>query len=228
MLVYQGEKHFSTDVVWIVGGMGGVGGGVINTGKTKVLYCFVIELDEDHIVHGNQVIDSALVGTRRDSSDDSVAPIADCSEAVWKPEDRKEVLTKTAYLEVQAEAGSRAAAFALATEFDDLTYLNALAKDGDREAAFLLAREFHVKTGLKALAEQGDIDAASELVKLTGESTESLRMLAESGDLAAATLLARYANEWGPLRSLAESGNYEAEYILKAHIRLKTDLRSLR
>jgi hypothetical protein len=85
------------------------------------------------------------------------------------------VLTKTAYLEVQAEAGSRAAAFALATEFDDLTYLNALAKDGDREATFLLARESHVKTGLKALAEQGDIEAASELVKLTGESTESLR-----------------------------------------------------
>ena len=135
MLVYQGEKHFSTDVVWIVGGMGGVGGGVINTGKTKVLYCFVIELDEDHIVRGNEVIDSALVGTRRDSSDDSVAPIADCSEAVWKPDDRKEVLTKTAYLEVQAESGSRAAALALATQFDDLTYLNALARGGDIEAA---------------------------------------------------------------------------------------------
>ncbi len=42
ILVYQGEKHFSTDVVWIVGG-----GGVINTGKTKVLYCFVIELSVD-------------------------------------------------------------------------------------------------------------------------------------------------------------------------------------
>jgi hypothetical protein len=214
MLVYQGEKHFSTDVVWIVGGMGGAGGGVINTGKTKVLYCFVIELDEDHIVHGNEVIDSALVGTRRDSSDDSVAPIADCSEAVWKPEDRKEVLTKTAYLEVQAEAGSRAAALALATQFDDITYLKALAKDGDREATFLLAREFHVETGLKVLARQGDIEAAKELVILTGESTEALRGLAESGDLAAATLLARYANELGPLRSLAESGNYEAEYIL--------------
>jgi TPR repeat protein len=214
MLVYQGEKHFSTDVVWIVGGMGGGGGGVINTGKTKVLYCFVIELDEDHIVHGNEVIDSALVGTRRDSSDDPVAPIADCSEAVWKPDDRKEVLTKTAYLEVQAEAGSRAAAFALATEFDDITYLKALAKDGDREATFLLAREFHVETGLKVLARQGDIEAAKELVKLTGESTEALRELAESGDLAAATLLARYANELGPLRSLAESGNYEAAHAL--------------
>ncbi len=188
MLVYQGEKHFSTDVVWIVGGMGGAGGGVINTGKTKVLYCFVIELDEDHIVHGNEVIDSALVGTRRDSSDDSVAPIADCSEAVWKPEDRKEVLTKTAYLEVQAEAGDRAAALVLASDFDDLTYLKALAKEGDREAIFLLAREFHVKTDLKALA--------------------------ESGDLTAVALLARYGNELGPLRSSAESGNCEAAHTI--------------
>ena len=153
---YQGEKHFSTDVVWIVGGMGGAAGGVINTGKTKVLYCFVIELDEDHIVHGNQVIDSALVGTRRDSSDDSVAPIADCSEAVWKPDDRKEVLTKTAYLEVQAEAGDRAAALVLASEFDDLTYLKALAKEGDREAILLLARKS---------AESGNCEAAHTIAE---------------------------------------------------------------
>ena len=156
MLVYQGEKHFSTDVVWIVGGMGGAAGGAINTGKTKVLYCFVIELDEDHIVHGNEVIDSALVGTRRDSSDDSVAPIADCSEAVWKPEDRKEVLTKTAYLEVQAEAGSRAAALVLASDFDDLTYLKALAKEGDREAILLLARKS---------AESGNCEAAHTIAE---------------------------------------------------------------
>jgi hypothetical protein len=141
MLVYQGEKQFSTDVIWVVGGMGGAAGGAINTGKTKVLYCFVIELNEDHIVQGYDIIDSALVGTRRDSSDDSVAPIADCSEAVWKPEDRKEVLTKTAYLEVQAEAGDRAAALVLASDFDDLTYLKALAKEGDREAILLLARK---------------------------------------------------------------------------------------
>ncbi|MCZ6652680.1 MAG: hypothetical protein O7D91_06595 [Planctomycetota bacterium] len=45
------------------------------------------------------------------------------------------MLTKTAYLEVQAEARSRAAALAVATQFDDLTYLNALARDGDIEAA---------------------------------------------------------------------------------------------
>ena len=212
VMVYQGEKHYSTDIAVLV--YGGAAGS-FDAGMSKVFVCYVIEFDENQIVQDYDVMVRHPRGEiRRDSSEYTVDPIANCLEAVWDPHERKEVLTKTAILEMQAEAGDRAAALVLASEFDDITYLKALAKEGDREATFLLAREFHVETGLKVLARQGDIEAAKELVILTGESTEALRGLAESGDLAAATLLARYANELGPLRSLAESGNYEAEYTL--------------
>jgi hypothetical protein len=212
VMVYQGEKHYTTDIaVFVYGGAAGS----FDAGMSKVFVCHVIELDNDRIVQDYDVMVRHPRGEiGRDSSEYTVGPIADCLEAVWEPHERKKVLTKTALLKMQAEEGDRTAALILASEFDDLRYLKALAKKGDREAIFYLARKYDVTTDLKVLADQGDIEAARELVKLTGESTKALQRLAESGDLAAATLLARYGNELGPLRSLAESGNREAEYAL--------------
>ena len=225
VMVYQGEKHYTTDVAVIF--YGGAAAS-FDAGKSKVFVCHVIELDVNRIVQDFDVMVRHPRGEiGRDSSEYTVDPVADCLEAVWEPHERKEVLTKTALLELQAEAGDRAAALVLASDFDDLTYLKALAKEGDREATFLLARRFHVEAGLKVLAQQGDIEAAKELVELTGESTGALRELAESGDLVAATLLARYANELEPLQSLAESGNHDAEYTLAEEFEGGTDVERL-
>jgi len=182
---------------------------------SKVFVCHVIEFDENRVAQDYDVMVRHPRGEiRRDSSEYTVGPVANCLEAVWKPNERTDVLTRKTILEAQAIAGDRAAALVLASEFDDLTYLKALAQEGDKEAVLLLATDFNVAVGLKALADEGDIEAARELVKLTGESTDVLRMSAVSGDLAAATLLARYTHDFGPLRSLAKGGNYEAVQTL--------------
>jgi len=212
VMVYQGEKHYSTDVAVVFYG-GGVGS--FDAGMSKVFVCHVIEFDENRVAQDYDVMVRHPRGEiRRDSSEYTVGPVANCLEAVWKPNERTDVLTRKTILEAQAIAGDRAAALVLASEFDDLTYLKALAQEGDKEAVLLLATDFNVAVGLKALADEGDIEAARELVKLTGESTDVLRMSAVSGDLAAATLLARYTHDFGPLRSLAKGGNYEAVQTL--------------
>ena len=50
MMVYQGEKHYSTDVIVVVGGIGGAGAAKIDSVMSTVLVCFVIELNEHRVV----------------------------------------------------------------------------------------------------------------------------------------------------------------------------------
>ena len=137
VMVYQGEKHYSTDVYIVFAAGGNAGGAKIDTGGTKGLYCYVIELDEDHIVKGYDVIVRMPGGiTTRDSSDYAVDPIADCSEAVWKPDERKEVLTKTADLEARVEHGDTEAAIELAELTGNLAPLEERATEGNPAAAY--------------------------------------------------------------------------------------------
>lgn len=200
MMVYQGEQTYSTDLY--VGGVGPffipVGGKA--TTSTDILYCYVLELDENHVVRGYEVIDNALRGTKRDTSDEQVAPIADCAAAVWEPEERDAILAMKAAADREARTAK----------------LEAKAGQGNSDAAVQLAEFTGNLVPLRTLAEKGDRQAAMVLARLTGEATGTLRALAESGDRAAATLLARHAEELGPLESLAENGDYESAHILAA------------
>lgn len=146
MLVYQGEKRYSTDVYMVVGAQYAAGGGKIDTGHTKVLYCHVIEMDADHVVQNYEVVARTPGGiTARDSSNYTVDPIADCSEVVWKAELRKKVLTKIAYLEARVEHGDTKASIKLAELTGNLSPLEELALEGNATAAYAyyehLARE---------------------------------------------------------------------------------------
>ncbi len=229
MMVYQGETTYSTDIY--VGGVGAIGpiifpyAAKVETSYSEIIHCYVIELDENQVVQGYNVIDNAPRGTRRDSSDEQVVPIADCAEAVWEPDERREL--RIAELEAQASQGNREAALLLARKFRDTTYLKQLAEMGDRRAALALAVDFSDSEPLRIIVEKGDRVSAMELARLTGEATETLRTMAENGDRGAAISLARHANEFGPLNSLAEKGDYEAAHILAAEYDDYSYLRSL-
>ncbi len=213
LMVYEGEKHYPTRMaVYVYPYFGGVSDPVMS----KDLVCYVIELDDNRVVQDYETKQQDVVGVAKpDSAEYITEPIDDCSEAVWKPGQREGVLTKIAYLHMQAEGGDRVSAFTLASEFNELIYLKELARNGNREAAFKLANDFQDPSALSALAELGDREAAEELVKLTGKSVRPLQEMAENGDLAAAIVLARYAKDLEPLKSLAENSNYEAARILE-------------
>ncbi len=213
MMVYQGEKTYSTDLY--VGAVGPffipVGGK--NTTSTKIFHCYVIELDENHVVQGYKVIDNAPRGTRRDSSDEQVTRIADCSEVVWTPDEREGM--KIAELEAQAEKGNTKAAIKLASLTGNLAPLRTLAERGDTKAAIELASLTGNLAPLRALAERGDRKAAIEIASLTG-NLAPLQTLAEIGDRGAALTLAVDFSDSEPARNLAEKGDYEAAHILAA------------
>jgi TPR repeat protein len=204
MMVYQGEKIYSTDIY--VGGVGAMGpipfpyAGKADTTYTNVFHCFVMELNQNHVVQGYNVVDNTPRGTRRDSTDEQVTPIANCAEAVWEPEERNEILAMRAAADREAR----------------IAELEAQAEQGNTDAAVELAELTGNLAPLRTLAEKGDRDSAIELARLTGETTGTLRALAENGDRAAAIFLARLQKESGPLIFLAEKGDYEAAHILAA------------
>ncbi len=158
MMVYQGEKTYSTDLY--VGAVGPffipVGGKT--TTSTDILHCYVIELGENHVVQRYTVMDNALRATKRDSSDEQVAPIAECAAAVWEPDERDEILAmkatadrdaRTAELEAQhkariaeleapAEAGDTVAIIELAELTGNLAPLKVLANEGNSTLAFVV------------------------------------------------------------------------------------------
>lgn len=205
MMVYQGEKTYSTDFYTgaiVAAGPVPVPVGGKGTTSTEIIYCYVMELDENHVVQGYYVVDDAPRGTMRDSSDEQVAPIADCAAAVWEPDERDEILAMKA-------AADRAARIAALEE---------RAEQGDTNAAIELAELTGNLAPLRTLAEKGDGRSAIVLARLTGETTGTLRALAETGDRDAAILLARHANEFGPLTSLAEKGDHEAAHIFAVEL----------
>lgn len=84
LLVYQGEKRYSTEVYAAVsaGYTGAVG--KIDDGATSVLYCQVLVLDEHGVVEDYDVIARPTAGVaRRGASDDALDPVTDCSEVLW-------------------------------------------------------------------------------------------------------------------------------------------------
>lgn len=215
LLVYQGEKRYSTEVYAAVSAGYTAAAGKIDDGSSSVLRCQVLELAEDGTVRDYEVVSRPVSGiTKRDSTGTTLDPVADCSEVVWSPGERGGILTKIQILRARAETGDRSAAMDLASNFDDLEYLKSFARDGDREAIFLLARRYDDTEALEGLASQGDVEAAKSLVRLTGEATEPLRELARGGDLEAAELLARNAGEPDALRALADNGDYRAAQTL--------------
>jgi hypothetical protein len=114
LMVYEGAKHYSTDVFFAVAAGYTAAGGTIDgdCGTSKVMYCYVVELDENRIVEDHNVIArSPGALAKRDSSEETLEAIANCSEAVWKPHERKQVVTKQEAESVakasQPEAGAR-------------------------------------------------------------------------------------------------------------------------
>lgn len=113
-MVYEGAKHYSTDVFVAVAAGYTAAGGTIDgdCGTSKVMYCYVVELDEDRIVEDHDVIArSPGALSKRDSFDNTLDEVANCSEVVWKPHERKRVVTKQEAESVvkasQSEAGLR-------------------------------------------------------------------------------------------------------------------------
>jgi hypothetical protein len=139
LMVYQGKTTYSTDLY--VGAVGPyyipVGGKT--TTSTEIFHCYVIELDENHVVQGYNVIDNAPRGTRRDSSDEQVAPIADCAAAVLTPDERKEA--RIAELEARAKAGDTEAIIELAELTGNLAPMKVLANEGNLTLAFAVYKQ---------------------------------------------------------------------------------------
>lgn len=215
VMVYEGEKRYTTDVHAVVSAGYTATSVKIGDGLTTVLYCQTLDLDENGRVKEYDVTAYPTTGiTKKDAPGASLPPVADCADVLWKADERQHVLTKPEYLATRAQAGERKAAMVLASQFDDLTYLKTLARGGDLEASLKLARDHDVVMGLRPLAEAGDREAAEELLELTGETTAELHAAAEGGDREAATLIARYTNDLGLLRSMAEKGDYQAAEIL--------------
>jgi hypothetical protein len=143
-----------------------------NCGSTKVLYCYVIELDEHRAVRSHDVVVRSTGGVSKpDSSDNTVDSIANCSEAVWRPDERKEVLTKAevqieariAELEPRARQGDVEATIALAEISGNLGPLQVLARKGNPTAAYALYEKLSREP--KAIA-----DAWKWLCKIANES----------------------------------------------------------
>ena len=202
VIVYEGAKRYQTEVLMI----SQYGGESVDVGPTKIVYCYVLGLDDSDIVQNYESIVGDPDGTSaRDRPDRKLGLSDSCLEAVWTPGERDGVSAETAAfkraqrlgnqldLETRAKQGDRKAAFELASEFDDFTYVKVLAQEGDREAAFEMVSEFDDFTFVKVLAQKGDTVAAFALYELLAEERQT------------------FAEAWGWLCMAANGSNGEAQ-----------------
>lgn len=86
IMVYQGEKTYSTDVYAAVSGGYTAAVGKIDDGTSTTLYCYIIELNESRNVENYEVEARPSTGvSTREGADNALAPADDCSEVVWGP-----------------------------------------------------------------------------------------------------------------------------------------------
>lgn len=84
VMVYQGEKRYSTDIYAAVSGGYTGAVGKIGSGTSTTLYCYVIELDENRKVVDYDIDARPSTGiSKREGSNNPIEPAADCSQAVW-------------------------------------------------------------------------------------------------------------------------------------------------
>lgn len=222
LMVYEGEKQYSTDVhVASV-----LGGGASTMEGSIVLVCHLIELDSNHMVSNFEIKEQVATIPRTDNAQHNIESIRDCSGVGWKSDQREGVLTKIAILKKQADSGNRATAFILAYDYSDPTYVKELAQIGDRDAAFLIARKYNDPTYVKRLAQKGDKEAAFLVVRKFNDPTY-VKELAQKGDREAAFILAARYRDPSGLRVLASHGDETAAVKLASEFQDLTALRGL-
>lgn len=84
VMVYQGEKEYSTEVYAVISGGYSAGAAKIDDGISTTLYCYIIELDDNRQVAGYDVDTRPTTGvTVREGTASAIEPADDCSEVVW-------------------------------------------------------------------------------------------------------------------------------------------------
>lgn len=84
VMVYQGEKRYSTDVYAAVSGGYTAAVGRIGGGTSTQFYCYVIELDENRKVEDYEIKARPSTGiSKREGAVNAIEPADDCSDVVW-------------------------------------------------------------------------------------------------------------------------------------------------
>ena len=165
LMVYQGVKEYSTDIYYAVSaGYTGAAGKLDDAGGiTRVFYCHVVELDESRIVRDYEVVARPASGiSSRDNDDDGYGPVADCSEVVWKDDERGLVVASADERQGLAESAQTEVFVEVAGRRESLAAAHAMASEGDAAAAYALYEHYSMQPQRAAQAWQWLCEAASK------------------------------------------------------------------